>query len=106
MAITEHNYGAYDLVGYENILNLLHYQDQQQAYTGRQPRLVPHFDMPKEEVQPEPTGAPTWIESSSWRLPSHGGGRWANAEKYILETAGYKKKSRDWSKITNAKRLS
>lgn len=100
MAITEHNYGAYDLLGYENILNLLHYQDQHYAHTSHQPRLVPHFEIPKDEVQPEPTGAPTWIESSSWRNPSHGRGRWARAEKYILETAGYKKKDRDWSKVT------
>ena len=100
MAITEHNYGAYDLVGYENIANIVNYYDQQDAHAGRQPRIVAHFDMPREEIQPEPTGAPTWLESSSWRIPSHGGGRWASAERYILETAGYAKKPRDWSKIT------
>lgn len=100
MAITEHNYGAYDLVGYENIANLFNYQDQLNIPGDSQLRLVPHFDIPKDELQPEPTGAPTWLESSSWRRPSHGGGRWSGAEQYILETVGYKKKGRDWSKVT------
>ena len=100
MAITEHNYGAYDFLGYDNIYNVLNYQDQQYARFGHKPRLIPHFDMPKDELQPEPTGAPTWMESSSWRIPSNGIGRWKSAESYILEATGKKKKARDWSKIT------
>lgn len=100
MAVTEHNYGAYDFLGYDNIYNVLNYQDQQYTRFGHKPRLIPHFDMPKDELQPEPTGAPTWMESSSWRTPSNGIGRWKSAENYILEATGKKKKARDWSKVT------
>ena len=99
MAITQHNYGAYDFLGYDNMVNTLNYQDQQVRF-GRRPKLIPHFEMPKDELQSEPTGAPTWMESSSWRIPSHGIGRWKSAEDYILEMTGQKQKSRDWSRVT------
>jgi SpoVK/Ycf46/Vps4 family AAA+-type ATPase len=100
LAITNHNMGAYDLLGYENPINLLNYQDQQMIRLGRTPKIIPHFEMPREELQPDPTGAPTLLETSSRRIPSNGMARWSSAEQYIQVATGRKSKPRDWSKIT------
>lgn len=100
LAVTNHNMGAYDLLGYQNPVNLLNYQDQMMVHHGRTPKIIPHFEIPKEELQPDPTGAPTLLETSSRRIPSNGIARWSSAEQYIQIATGHKRKPRDWSKIT------
>lgn len=110
MAITERNYGAYDLLGYDNPAGTVlahaqahahaaHYADGHgptthdiltrpglfQTHAPQPFRLVSHMAVPTHEAQADPMGAPTLLEGSSWRRPSHGRGRWVAAEMYMRD---------------------
>lgn len=110
MAIMERNYGAYDLLGYDNPASTVQAHVQTHAHAARQAdvrgpithdilthghayhthiprpfRLVSHMALPTREAQADPMGAPTFLDGSSWRRPSHGRGRWAAAEMYIRD---------------------
>jgi len=96
LAIMERNYGAYDLLGYDNpagtvqtfMAALASQSDTRSApasirHMPRPLRLVSHMAVPTRDAQADPLGAPTFLDGSSWRRPSHGRGRWTAADMYM-----------------------
>jgi len=87
--------GMYNEVGYSNIVNTLNYFDQQERFGLCSP-FVSHLVIPRHELLPEPTGAPTLLAGSSKRVGTIAIPRWTHAERFIQSQLGTE--PRDWVK--------
>lgn len=82
--LTRHTPGVSNETGYSNIVNTFNYFDQQERFGLRSP-FVSHLVMPRHELLPEPTGAPTLLSSSTSDVFTFAQPRWIQAERLIQQ---------------------
>ena len=76
--------GTYNDIEYSNIVTTFNYFDQQERFGLRSP-FVSHLIMPRHELLPEPTGAPTLLLSSTSEIFTLAQPRWIQAEHLIQQ---------------------
>lgn len=84
MELTRVTPEVYNEVEYSNIVNTFNYFDQQERFGLHSP-FVSHLVMPRSELLPEPTGAPTLLSSSTSDVFTFAQPRWVQAERVIQE---------------------
>lgn len=84
MQLTRVTPGMYNEVEYSNIVTTFNYFDQQERFGLRSP-FVSHLVMPRHELLPEPTGAPTLLLSSTSDVFTFAQPRWTQAEHLIQQ---------------------
>jgi ATP-dependent Zn protease len=84
MQLTRVTPGMYNEVEYSNIVTTFNYFDQQERFGLRSP-FVSHLVMPRHELLPEPTGAPTLLLSSMSEVFTFAQPRWTQAEQLIQQ---------------------
>lgn len=82
MQLTRVTPGMYNELEYSNIVTTFNYFDQQERFGLRSP-FVSHLVMPRHELLPEPTGAPTLLLSSMSEVFTFVQPRWTQAEHLI-----------------------